>query len=307
MMYFLPLKKKRWRQTWKPSKLSKYSQIRSQAKSHHHYSTSRNFQSKGENESKRLQIQFQEKLILRARKRKFTHVLFRALALTQARQKSFAEGIRLSCILKMREYHSQFTLLKSCPRFRFGDYIHDSDGTVKVRIPFRGDGYLSFNVDVVKACTPLTIGINDLKAKKLLPKYLGDHIEHIHSQTSYPVRCKHGHSFLKWNYTNIFFTHYEVQRLHPHFLHPTSDELFQFLKRARPSRTDENVRKTLRMISRACEQCRELSVKPLWFRVSVSPDQLLFNHEVPMDLMWWEQTPFYTSLMPILHSRRPCC
>lgn len=68
-------------------------------------------------------------------------------------------------------------------------------------------------------------------------------------------------------------------------------KLFNLLKRARPERADNNVNSVLQQIPKACEACRNHSVKPFRFRAALTPDKVIFNHELAIDLMWIDGNP----------------
>lgn len=130
-----------------------------------------------------------------------------------------------------------------------------------MQIPVGGAGQLFFNVDVVSANISLNIALNDVRSKWLLLKYLEDQIAHILPENPSPVRYNRGHSLLEWEYSIILFTRLELQWLHPHFFHMTSDKLFQLFTRARPSQANDVARRTLQLISPTYDYCSELSVK----------------------------------------------
>ena len=67
--------------------------------------------------------------------------------------------------------------------------------------------------------------------------------------------------------------------------------LYNPLKRSRPEDTDNSVFKMLRAITRACEECRHHSLKHQ-FRALLTPDCVIFNHEIAIDLMRLEGKPF---------------
>lgn len=73
--------------------------------------------------------------------------------------------------------------------------------------------------------------------------------------------------------------------------HPSLQKLFNLLKRAKPKKADNDVYKILQDIPRACEGCRNHFVRPFRFRAALPPDQVVFNHEVAIDLMWLEGNP----------------
>lgn len=57
------------------------------------------------------------------------------------------------------------------------------------------------------------------------------------------------------------------------------------------SRATASVSDILQRISKVCDYCRPFSSRPLRFLASVTPDELLFNHEIAVGLLWLESRP----------------
>ncbi len=93
------------------------------------------------------------------------------------------------------------------------------------------------------------------------------------------------------------FTNWEIIKLNRHFKHPASEKLYEVMKRARPNRVYEATRQLLEKITKACEICQIFSAPPQRFRVSLPPSDIVFEREVPLDLMWWNTIfPFFSFL-----------
>lgn len=82
------------------------------------------------------------------------------------------------------------------------------------------------------------------------------------------------------------FTRMELEKLHLHFHHPSSGKLYNLLRREDPENTDPCVQDMLKQITKACANCSELYSSPFRFRTSIPPDELQFNHELDIDMMW---------------------
>jgi hypothetical protein len=87
---------------------------------------------------------------------------------------------------------------------------------------------------------------------------------------------------------SILFTKTELYKLHRSFFHPSSEKLLNLLKRARPEQVTTETRKLLNEIVDACTACQTFAPKPLSFRVSIPEEDLVFNDELSMDLMWFD-------------------
>lgn len=74
-------------------------------------------------------------------------------------------------------------------------------------------------------------------------------------------------------------------------MHPLDSKFSSILKCAYPRIADTYVRHTLNELTKACNACQEFSTPPFRFRTSLLPDQLVFNHDVIMNLMRLEDIP----------------
>ena len=89
----------------------------------------------------------------------------------------------------------------------------------------------------------------------------------------------------------VLFTKSELARLHLHFYHPTAQKLYNLLRRARPSDTPPETRRILEQISLDCKHCREHFPGPYRFRVALPLDEVTFNEEVALDVMYLDSQP----------------
>lgn len=96
----------------------------------------------------------------------------------------------------------------------------------------------------------LLLGVYDLKRNGLLLIYLEDRLEHQPFARSYPVAYIQGHLFFEWNHTNVLLKSEELQRQNLPFLHPTTDKIFQNLKRGKPSDKSIEAKQTLEAIGK---------------------------------------------------------
>lgn len=99
------------------------------------------------------------------------------------------------------------------------------------------------------------------------------------------VKYYRGHSFLTLNAVTIFFTRSELALLHLHVFHPSSDKLFRLFCRADTIKSTTGVKIMLDDITQGFAECKEFSARPYRFRVSVSPEKIVFNEEVAMDFL----------------------
>ena len=99
---------------------------------------------------------------------------------------------------------------------------------------------------------------------------------------------KFGHMFLMWP-EHILFTTAELTRMHKHFYHPSANKLFNLLKRAVPEEATSETLRVLKEISGRCDPFQRMGTKPITFQVAM-PDDIVFNHQLALDLMWIESS-----------------
>jgi hypothetical protein len=105
-----------------------------------------------------------------------------------------------------------------------------------------------------------------------------------------PVTRKHGHLYLFWNPNPkmvIYYNRTQLHRLHPYFFHPSSSEIPNILQRALQEHLTSDTRQILQGISTSCEACIRYSAALITFQVRI-PDEVVFNKEIRMDVMYLE-------------------
>ena len=75
------------------------------------------------------------------------------------------------------------------------------------------------------------------------------------------------------------------------FFHPTATKLYNLIRLSRPYDEQKGLRQFLYELSSSCDTCQELSTGPTRFKVSMLTDNILFNHEVAIDLLWLSKQP----------------
>lgn len=209
----------------------------------------------------------------------------------------FDSGAEVSVIgmEQARAYHkmtgSCMRLTPSTLNFKFGDFLCKSEGVTNVRVPMPQGGFISFAAHVVCADIPMLVGLDLLRKHQLVLDFEACRITQKRNDWHLPMTFKGGHIFFQWSQREICYTKAELQRLHLHFFHPTAGKLFQLIKRARPDQATGELHRTITAISKHCSTCRSYSRKPFRFRASIGPDQIVFNHEIAIDLMWLEGNP----------------
>lgn len=92
--------------------------------------------------------------------------------------------------------------------------------------------------------------------------------------------------FLTWDVRTILFTSSELFKLHKHFFHPSSRKLFNLLRRVFPKNCPPHIRSRIEELTRNCGTCQRRSHQIHRFRVSIPEENVVFNFEAALDLMF---------------------
>ena len=172
--------------------------------------------------------------------------------------------------------------------FRFGDGSFKSLGALPIRIPTPNGSFIEHRFDVVEADIPMLFGLDLLDSALLYANNVDNLLVNERLNYSIPVVRKFGHMYIEWDSAAVLFTRSELKKIHRQFKHPSTDKLMNLLKRSKLKDVDRNTRKMLEEIAQSCETCTTFSRPPERFRVTSPPDQIIFNEEVALDLMWLE-------------------
>ncbi len=181
-----------------------------------------------------------------------------------------------------------FCIRPSNASTRFGDGSHTSIGTMPVRIPTPDGSFIVGDFDVVKADVPMFIGLDLLDNYSLVANNVRNELQSELQGWSMPLTRNLVHMYITWDASHTLFKLSELTKLHRHFHHPSSKKLNNLIGRSNVQDADSATLKMLEYISRACETCQTFSQKPLRFRVSLPPHEIVFNEDVALDLMWLE-------------------
>lgn len=155
-------------------------------------------------------------------------------------------------------------------------------------------GKKSITAHVVPLRTPLLLGLDMLYKFKWTFLTVQNVLISVSEGWSLPLVRKFGHVFLPWPplYRSLY-TRQQLQNFHLHFMHPSTEKLFNLLQRAFLLRNHNDTIALLDDISKACHACQVYSSKPLTFQVHF-PNDVVFNKQVRLDL-------FYLDGKPVLH------
>ena len=197
------------------------------------------------------------------------------------------------CSVSQLEAYRNFTGHPTPVRKLKGHYVISGHGgseclgIATFRFPY-GDTVITFDAPIVKdADTPLILGLRD--QDRLLSKGVNQQTNCIsfNDGPEMPVERDMGHLWIRWNYEEeCLFTETELAKLHYRFGHPGIRRMHDFLKRIKLEDLDKNTRAMLADIQARCKECQFLAPKPYVVQVAVPREDLLFNSEVFIDIMY---------------------
>ncbi len=164
-------------------------------------------------------------------------------------------------------------------------------GKASIRMPIGPDLFLKFDVDVVDHDIPPMFGLEHHRELKCSSNEFKNTFTHHPSGKTIPVTFREetkgsgGHLFIQGQLTKVLLTEVELQKLHTQFGHPYTDALVNLLKKAKPGEMHPSVRKTVEEIAKRCTSCQIWAPLAARFRVSLPTENLVFNHEIEVDVM----------------------
>ncbi len=193
---------------------------------------------------------------------------------------------------------SPTALAPSEERFKLGDVTQKSLGTTIIRFPIdEKRNYLEYQTDVVNIDLPILFGLDKMKEQKWYVTEVTNELCNYDEPTmKVQLTFKRRHLYLEWNYNLVFFSRAGLLKMHRRFAHPTADKSSALLRRAYPRKYSSSTKNVLEDIVRRCNSCETMAWKPFIFQVTM-PDEILFNHEIILDLAWIEPRPH----RPVLH------
>lgn len=89
----------------------------------------------------------------------------------------------------------------------------------------------------------------------------------------------------------VMYTRAELEQLHRHFFRPSVQKLLNLLKCGTADQVTDQTPKVIQDIVDKCAGCKRFGIRPYRFRVSLLPDEIVFSHEVAIDLFWIDNNP----------------
>ena len=182
-----------------------------------------------------------------------------------------------------RMYRMKLKLRKLKVRLKFPDQTELSLGRMSI-ILSTSSGMRSFSVDLVAPNVPVLFGLDFLDRERWVVNNVTSKICYSSKNWEMPVYRKHGHLYLTLGpIKSILCNPSQLVRLHKHFLHLSTDKLYNLLRKATPDFLTGQTKSLPDEISKTCNACQTYFSKPITFQIRF-PDRVVFSHEVRLDL-----------------------
>lgn len=144
-------------------------------------------------------------------------------------------------------------------------------------------------MDVIALEVPLIIGLDALKSQRVLVNYIDNILNFCNEDTKQPFTYKFGHVSYKWDQKEILFTHAELTCLHLHFMHRSSDRIFDLIGLSESAKVTPSIRKIFESITDAWSTFQSFKYSPFRFNASITQGHLIFNNTILIDLVWLDE------------------
>lgn len=205
-----------------------------------------------------------------AGRRQYSTTVFEGACADTGAQKSVCGLAQAKAYCRARR--RPFKLLPSPYSYKFGDGVRTSMGMLQVRLHIQQGFFLSFWIDVVDADIPLLLGLDLLDEHKLVADNVDNVLISKVGGWRVPITDAHGHLFVRWDLYQVPYTRTELERLHLHFFHPSTQKLLALLKRGTPERVNSDTPKIIQDIVDNARDANDLVYGPT---DSASPYQMM--------------------------------
>lgn len=192
-----------------------------------------------------------------------------------------------------KQYNLSIKTRPSPHYFRFGTGVHQSRGTFKARIPLPNQSYLNLKTSIAPIEVPFLIGLDVLLENAITTNFHKNAMQGKDIAWELPTYYKSGNAFKIPSPSPLrcCFTRNELIKHHKQLMHPSDCKLFTLLNHAYPSEISEKIRQILQKMAENGEPCSEQPVPPVRFRASIPRDEIIFNREFSIDLIWLKEKP----------------
>ena len=189
-------------------------------------------------------------------------------------------------LLQAKEYcrfvGCRLRLKASFNYYRFGVDVQKSIGSISIRLPFLNDGFVPIEVDVARVNVLFLLGLDLLDKPQLYLDTTRKTLITSPGNISVPVVRKFGHVYLEGIREDVvLFSRSELIKLHRGFRPPTDTKRLNLIRKARPLETTEATTKVPKEISKSCNTCQMLGLKPTRYKTSLHTlQEVKFGEEI---------------------------
>ena len=190
--------------------------------------------------------------------------------------------------------------------FRFGDFTACSLGLIEVALQTPAPRHpIRILLDIVSVDIPALLGLDVLDAEYLYADNAANLLVHrrVTSKEGMPLQYLDlwsvtlsrfdNHLYAQMNFpSSTFYTEQQLHRLERQFAHPSVDKLYNLLKSAGIKAVNTSTREILKDIAARCESFQRNCNAPRRFRVKLGQEDVRFNAEAYLDIMYLDGRPF---------------
>lgn len=90
---------------------------------------------------------------------------------------------------------------------------------------------------------------------------------------------------------SVHYPRTKLEKIHKQFFHPSTDKIFNHVRRAKPHEATPDTRDILEEISSSCVPCKRIQTGPKRFRVTICAEETIFNERVMIYVMSINNSP----------------
>jgi hypothetical protein len=125
--------------------------------------------------------------------------------------------------------------------YLFGEDRRRLLGSIPIRIPTSLNAFIEVTADVVSADIPFLLGLDTLRKFGIDVCLSTNQLRCIDQQRNVSTEEKHGHLYIREsNLASVLYTKSELVKLHRTFFHPSTNKLYNLLKRSKPTEVHED-------------------------------------------------------------------
>jgi hypothetical protein len=183
--------------------------------------------------------------------------------------------------------------------FRFGQTVTTSATVARILISIVST-VVAIVAHVVDIDIPLLIGLDVTREHGFDVMPTEGCLYHEPTDSKLPCVSGDSHIVTRWEPLTTFYARGQIARMHNHLLHPSTQKLYDMLRRAKPEEMTPETRGIIDEVTQTCQTWQELRRKPLSFSIRDDQGEIVFNQRLLLDLM------FLDDRKPVLHIVDEC-